>query len=1034
MKLNTLEKFSSLFGLPLLALTALACLPANAQEILPLKNADFENGNTSWIIRENNPMSQVSPDAARTGKAGLLIVDNDEKYGSGVNSEKLPITGGGAYRINYWAQSSPQAGCGVYFTFFTADGKPIGGYQPVSLIPQSDNWKQQTFRVRASENAASMNLWIHSFGGFKGKIMVDDIELKQATPAETSSMPLPDLPDPTATLESRKSPAYIIMKLDDMVNIKGRVPLQWKQVADVVRERKIKTTMGIICNSLEGDNPEYTNFIKEQYASGLVEFWDHGYEHKQWKEGDKDFYSFSGPSYEQQKGYFSRSQALAKEKLGFPLESFGPGFGATDENTVRAMKEIPELKIWLYGDRQNQAGKIILDRIGEVNIESPLFSPSLDKFIEGYKKYPNRDYFVIQGHPAQWTPERFDQFVKIVDFLISQKAVFVTPTEYVKLRNLKPTDYVRTAAAQPVVAQVAAPPAVAGTQSLVSNDFTAADMNKWKISGKSVSEPKVVDAKIEGAPFTKALQVEVAAPAGSQPWDLRLVAPITAPAIGNNDMVLVQFWARSTPKTRVLAVFQQAAAPNTKTIRQAVALSPNWKKFTFYAPVKGGYAANNSNFEMQLGQGIGKIELTGFKVENLGAISFNDAKIRFGEQSIDYFGGEDVNDDWIPAANARIEKYRKADLKLRVVDKNGKPITGAKIALKQTKSSFRWGTAVNYYLLEQSPDGDKYREQVKRLYNTAVVENDMKWRAADGNPANQKRAKDTVAWLRANGLEVRGHNLVWGSDKFAPKRLFSLSPDEARAEIRKRVLDTTTDYKGQLYVWDVVNEATTETSLFDKVGWQTFSDAFRWTKEADPNVRTAYNDYNISNSAPDNGNMRFRVEARIQQLIDAGAPLDILGDQAHITVPLTTMPNVLKIWDDWGAKYKKPIEITEFDVNMPDDEVHGKYVRDYLTAAFSNPNIESFLVWQFWEKAHWLGGPGALFRADWSPRPGQLAYEDLVLNKWRTNQTLTADATGSIQTRGFMGDYEVEITANGKTQTQKVSLDKSGLKQQITLQ
>lgn len=45
---------------------------------------------------------------------------------------------------------------------------------------------------------------------------------------------------------------------------------------------------------------------------------------------------------------------------------------------------------------------------------------------------PDRKYFVLQGHPAAWGGPRFDEFVKIIDFLTKQKCVFMTPVEYVK--------------------------------------------------------------------------------------------------------------------------------------------------------------------------------------------------------------------------------------------------------------------------------------------------------------------------------------------------------------------------------------------------------------------------------------------------------------------------------------------------------------------------------------------------------------------------------------------------------------------------
>jgi len=238
---------------------------------------------------------------------------------------------------------------------------------------------------------------------------------------------------------ARKAPPFIMIKVDDLKSVRGKVHPLWKKLVDFLKERKIKAGIGIICDSLEGDSPEYFKWIRDQQASGLIEFWNHGYDHKEWTEGDKKLQEFKGTSYEHQKQHLTRANQLAREKLGFPFQSFGAPFNATDQNTVKALAEDPDIKIWLYGDLKNPGGKIVLDRVGSVNIENPTFLPSLEKFMAGYAKYPDREFFVIQGHPAHWTEERFQQFVKIIDFLTAEKAVFTTPSDYVRDKKLTPT-------------------------------------------------------------------------------------------------------------------------------------------------------------------------------------------------------------------------------------------------------------------------------------------------------------------------------------------------------------------------------------------------------------------------------------------------------------------------------------------------------------------------------------------------------------------------------------------------------------------
>ena len=74
------------------------------------------------------------------------------------------------------------------------------------------------------------------------------------------------------------------------------------------------------------------------------------------------------------------------------------------------------------------------------------------------------------------------------------------------------------------------------------------------------------------------------------------------------------------------------------------------------------------------------------------------------------------------------------------------------------------------------------------------------------------------------------------------------------------------------------------------------------TKRAiDPDVQLAYNDYNISNNrAGANDAHKAGAMGVVRELMNNGAPVTVLGDQGHMSSPLTPIPRVLEIWDEWG--------------------------------------------------------------------------------------------------------------------------------------
>ena len=252
----------------------------------------------------------------------------------------------------------------------------------------------------------------------------------------------------------RKAPPYIILKLDDLSQKEGALLPDFKKMAALLEQRHIKGSFGVICvapwpgaQSLEESGSEYINWVKKLHDSGQIEFWFHGWDHAVHSENGEDYCEFSNRTYEDQKQRFDRAQKVALEKFGFTFQTFGQGGGAAkypsfDDTTVKVFAEDPLIKIWLYpklidetGRKLEEGGKIILDRVGDVNLEKSVGEPDFNWFLEGYSKHPDREYFVLQGHPNTWDDAKFDQVFKIIDFLIEQKAVFMTPSEYAAVRR-----------------------------------------------------------------------------------------------------------------------------------------------------------------------------------------------------------------------------------------------------------------------------------------------------------------------------------------------------------------------------------------------------------------------------------------------------------------------------------------------------------------------------------------------------------------------------------------------------------------------
>lgn len=532
-------------------------------------------------------------------------------------------------------------------------------------------------------------------------------------------------------------------------------------------------------------------------------------------------------------------------------------------------------------------------------------------------------------------------------------------------------------------------------------------LGAWRATGSH--PPKFSGVGNVGPNGAETVALEIQAPEDGVPWASGF-ARSTVWRIDPGDIVEARLWMRAPNPMPVSVVVEKASEPFTKMISYVVRPTSDWKEFVFGGRAPEGYAEGEAQFTLHVGRQSGLLEVAGLTVRNLGRARLQDIPM-----TIDYFGGLPNPDTWRAEAEARIEAIRKGPLEIRVVDSAGRPIEGAQVKVEQKRHAFRFGTAaVARWINGQDEDARQYREHLTRVFNTVVFENGMKW--PNDRSTTHEGISQALVWLGSHNFEVRGHCLVWGSQRNLPAGLWALSDEELRDRVRAHVRNYASKYRGQVYVWDVVNEAVSERELWDRLGWDFFAEVFRLTREVDPTVKLAYNDFNITEEVAAGPGHRRRAIEIVRQALKVGAPIDVFGIQGHVGVPLTPVSRVLEILDE-VAETGLRIEITEFDLGgVHDPKLHSRHTVDFLTACFSHPHVDAFLFWGFWEGAHWLRNEGAaMVTRDWQPTPTWLAVEDLVTRRWWTNVGGASDGSGRFVTRAFYGLHKVTVTHGDRT-------------------
>jgi len=382
--------------------------------------------------------------------------------------------------------------------------------------------------------------------------------------------------------------------------------------------------------------------------------------------------------------------------------------------------------------------------------------------------------------------------------------------------------------------------------------------------------------------------------------------------------------------------------------------------------------------------------------------------------------------DLLATADSRIEKVRKADVTVKVVDRQGRPVAGAQVEVQQTRHAFLFGCNIFPLFNYQGEQHSKYGNQFAALLNYATLA--FYWGAYE--PERGRKGRDLqeriARWCQQHGIVTKGHPLVWHEvyPRWAPHAV-----DEVKPLLRDRVKEIVSQFKGLIDRWDVVNEATVATRFNNGVGnWvkrdgaaAMVAECLSWAREANPQATLLYNDFNIS---PD-------FEQLIEELVRRRAPFDAIGIQSHMhrgEWPLEQAWQVCQTYSRFG----KPLHFTETTVlsgehgyerprpwpTTPDGEARqADYVEKFYTLLFSHPAVEAITWWDFMDGG-WQGAPAGLVRADLSPKPVYHRLMRLIKGKWWTRDTARTDTRGEARLRGFLGDYQVSVSAPVGKRTQ----------------
>lgn len=236
-------------------------------------------------------------------------------------------------------------------------------------------------------------------------------------------------------------------------------------------------------------------------------------------------------------------------------------------------------------------------------------------------------------------------------------------------------------------------------------------------------------------------------------------------------------------------------------------------------------------------------------------------------------------------------------------------------------------------------DSGKDNELVKQHFNVITPENLMKpeYMQRPQGTFNFKSSDHMMEIAERDGFTVVGHTLAWHnqSGDFLGKVNKEGEPvtrDEAIQQLKDHIYGVAGQYAGQIYSWDVLNEAIQDgaklpedgdwtkclrkTQWTESIGPEFVAMAFQFAHEADPNALLYYNDYGLNNK--DKAEI---AAAMIADLRSQGVPIHGIGMQSHYSIE-TSLSSVRRSLELFSSIEGLRISVTELDIAVPN--VNGK--------------------------------------------------------------------------------------------------------------
>ncbi|HXU64317.1 MAG TPA: endo-1,4-beta-xylanase [Polyangia bacterium] len=258
------------------------------------------------------------------------------------------------------------------------------------------------------------------------------------------------------------------------------------------------------------------------------------------------------------------------------------------------------------------------------------------------------------------------------------------------------------------------------------------------------------------------------------------------------------------------------------------------------------------------------------------------------------------------------------------------------------------------------------RGQIPSTYSNywdqITPENEGKWGSVEGTKGSYNwTALDKIHdYAKQHNMPFKQHNFVWGSQQ--PGWISGLAQADQKAAVEDWIKQFCTRYPDTQMI-DVLNEPPPHTTPSymaalggaGSSGYDWVVTIFKWARQYCPSSVLIVNDYNTIEQSGDNSHMIDLVTKAKK----AGAPIDATGAQAHGLTNASASTTQMYI-DKLASSTGVPVFISEFDLNIADDNQQKNQFQSLFTMFWNDANVKGVTVWGYIEGQTWETNSGLM--------------------------------------------------------------------------